>query len=522
MRKWVPLGAVALGTLMLLIDVTIVNVAIPQMATDLDAGLADLQWVVNAYALALGAVLLGAGGLADRLGHVKIYVYGLAVFAIASLVAGLGTNLQVVVGARAVQGIGGAAMLATSIALLNAAYTTGKDRGIAFGVWGATAGAAGAVGPVLGGVLTEWLSWRWVFFVNVPVTVLAIALSLRAFANAGGDRQRKLDVAGIATFTLAAAAVTYGLIEAGPRGWSDALVIGSFAVAVLALAGFVVAEMVVAQPILELRLLRNREFAGILLGSGLLNFAAFGYLLYTALWLQDDRGMSPISAGLAGAVALALAGFVVSGAIGRHLHDSNPRWIIGGGLVLIAIGAAAQGILTPDSSWVRLQAGLVIAGCGVGLATPILVSSAMSAVPVSRGGMAAGAVNTARQLGLVFGIAVLGTVFQNRAAHVLSDRGLGGDTGELARTIASGGGGQVVAQTPEAQRGALAEAVHAAFASGLNVTLHTAGLVGLVGAIVTVVLIRHRTHAEPENAATAAVENTPEPTGADLPTATRA
>ncbi|AHH15876.1 major facilitator superfamily transporter [Nocardia nova SH22a] len=514
MRKWVPLGAVALGTLMLLIDVTIVNVAIPEMSADLDADLADLQWVVNAYALALGAVLLGAGGLADRLGHVKIYLYGLGVFAIASLVAGLATNLPELVAARAVQGVGGAAMLATSIALLNKAYTSGKDRGIAFGVWGATAGAAGAIGPVLGGVLTEWLSWRWVFFVNVPLAVLAIALSLRTFGPERIDRERRLDIAGILTFTVAAAAVTYGLIEAGPRGWSDTRVLGSFAVAAIALIGFVVAESVVPQPILDLRLLRNREFAGILLGSALLNFAAFGYLFYTALWLQDDRGMSPISAGLAGAVALALAGFVVSGAIGRNLHDSNPRWIIGLGLLLIAAGAAAQGILTADSSWVRLQVGLVVAGCGVGLATPILVSSAMSAVPVARGGMAAGAVNTARQLGLVFGIALLGTVFQNRAAHVLSERGIGGDSGATARTIASGGGGQIVAHAPGAQHDAVADAVHTAFASGLNFALHTAGIAGLIGAVVCVVLIRRTPGTAPESAPRTASDQA----GSELPT----
>ncbi|MGC0365888.1 EmrB/QacA subfamily drug resistance transporter [Rhodococcus sp. 27YEA15] len=500
MRKWTPLVAVALGTLMLLIDVTIINVAIPHMGRSLGADLADLQWVVNAYALALGAVLLGAGGLADRVGHAKIYVCGLVVFALASLVCGIASDLSILVAARAVQGIGGAAMLATGIALLSSSYS-GKDRGIAFGVWGAVAGAAGGIGPVLGGFLTEEISWRWVFIINIPVSVIAIVLSYRVFRiNGTGDRSRRLDYPGTILFTVAAAAATFGLIEAGAKGWSSAEFVLSAGIAVLALAVFVVVELVVADPVFDLRLLRNGSFTGILVGSALLNFAAFSYLLYSGLWLQTDRGMSPVAAGLAGAAPLAIAGFVVSGAIGRHLHDSNPRWIIGGGLLLISIGAALQGILNADSSWTRLIAGLVVAGCGVGLATPTLVSAAMSSVPPTRGGMAAGAVNTARQLGLVFGIALLGTVFQARVSREFADAGIA-DANTAARAVAGGGGNELIGAVQSGARAEFASVVHSAFAAGLNITFYTAALVGIVGALVSIALIRASEHNENVNPA---------------------
>src|SRR3954447_17505809 len=219
MRKWLPLITVCLGTFMLLIDVTIVNVALPDMAKDLETSFGSLQWVVDAYALTLAALVLGTGSIADLVGHRRAYIAGLALFAASSLVCGLAGNDGVLVAARAVQGLGAAAMFATTFALLNSNYS-GRDRGVAYGMWGAVAGASAAIGPIAGGLLTEGISWRWIFFVNLPVSVLAIALCAVGLQDAHAPMRGRIDVVGIATFTAAAATLTYGLIHANEYGWA--------------------------------------------------------------------------------------------------------------------------------------------------------------------------------------------------------------------------------------------------------------------------------------------------------------
>ncbi len=422
MRKWMPLIAVCLGTFMLLVDVTIVTVALPDMAASLQTSFSALQWVVDIYALILAALLLGMGAVADLRGRRRLYIAGLAVFALASLASGLASSTGVLIAARGLQGIGGAAMYATTIALLSAAYR-GRDRGIAFGVWGAVSGAAAAAGPILGGLLTESLSWRWIFFVNLPVSVIAIGMSRRALSPDSAAGSRGLDLPGVLTFTVGAAAVTYGLIRATAHGWTAGLTLGLLALGVIALAGFAWVEHRSTAPLLDLALLRRPAFSGVLAAALLLNAAAFACLPYSSLWLQSVLGLSPVRAGLEGAAPLSLAAFVISALIGRFLHGPSPRWIIGGGLLLIGAGALVQARAGADAGGLVLLPGLIVAGAGVGLATPTLVSTAMSAVPQRSGGMAAGAVNTARQLGFTFGVAVLGSAFAARTQSVLTARG---------------------------------------------------------------------------------------------------
>ncbi|MBE7189248.1 MFS transporter, partial [Jatrophihabitans endophyticus] len=390
MRKWLPLVAVCLGSFMLLIDVTIVNVALPDMARDLSTSFSSLQWVVDAYALVLAALLMGIGGLADLAGHRRVFLVGLVVFALSSMACGLAPDAGLLIAARAVQGLGGAAMFATTFALLNTGYQ-GRDRGVAYGVWGAVSGAAAAIGPVLGGLLTQGLTWRWIFFVNLPISVAAIALTVAVFARDAVDRTRRVDVAGTLTFTAFAGALTYALIRAGDDGWGSSLVVVFFAVAAAGVIGFVLAERYGRHPMLDLALLRNRSFVGVLLAALAVNFAAFAALTYTSLWLQSVRELSPIEAGLS-AVPLSLAAFVVSAAVGRLLHGARPGPIIGGGMLLVGIGSLLDAVLIgAGSSWPALVPGYVVAGLGVGLAIPTMSSSAMAAVPHSRAGMAAGA-----------------------------------------------------------------------------------------------------------------------------------
>ena len=414
-NKWAPLAAICLGTAMLLVDVTIVTVALPDMVSELHASFSGLQWVIDAYALALAALVLAAGSLADRLGRRRIYLAGLVVFALASLACGLAPSSPVLIAARAVQGAGAAAMLAMTLALLSTTYG-GRDRGTAFGVWGAIAAAAAAAGPLLGGLLTQGLSWRWIFFVNLPIAAVTIALAALALHEPRDLRRGGrggLDLPGVTAFTFAAGAATAALVRVPTAGWGAASTLGLLAGAAVGLVVFVVIERHGSAPLFDLGLLRSGAFSGVLVAATLLSAAAFGPLVYTSLWLQSGLGLSPIAAGLVLA-PLALCALMVSLLTGRFLHGGAAPFAIGGGLLAIGVGDLLQIGLGPGSDWPSLIAGFVVTGIGVGLATPTLASAAMAAVPPARAGMAAGAINSARQLGLALGIGALGSVYDAR------------------------------------------------------------------------------------------------------------
>jgi EmrB/QacA subfamily drug resistance transporter len=489
MRKWTPLLAVCLGSFMLLVDVTIVNVALPKMAVDLRASFTSLQWVIDIYAIGLAALLLGTGALADRVGRRVIYVAGLALFAVSSLAAGLAPDTPVLIAARGIQGLGAAAMFATTIALINASYT-GRDRGLAFGAWGAVNGAAAAAGPILGGLLTQALSWRWIFFVNLPISVAAVAMSMRSLPRDRGTSGPRIDLAGVAAFTVAAGSLTYALTRAPVVGWTATATLGLLAAATVALIAFAVIQLRSSNPTIELGLLRRPAFSGVLLGSLLLAVAAFSYFPFMSLWFQSVRGMSPIGAGLA-MVPLSVAALVTSLLIGRVLHASSPRILIGGGLALIGVGALLEAHLHPSSDWSAVTLGLVVAGIGVGLASPTVASAALQAVPVDRGGMAAGAVNTMRQLGYALGIAALGAICQSQISDVLRAHHVTAPT-SLAVRLVGGQAQAVLAHAPGPARVHLDAAIHAAFASGLNSDLLVGGAIGIAAATLVVATVRGR------------------------------
>src|ERR1700712_4757466 len=284
-RKWLPLVAICTGTFMLLVDITIVNVALPDIASDLRTSFTELQWVVDIYALALAALVLGAGSLADLYGRRRLYLIGLVLFAVASLASGLAPSAALLIVARGVQGIGGAIMFATTIALINSSYE-GRDRGTAFGVWGAVVGAAAALGPILGGALTE-LSWRWIFFVNLPITVLAVVLTVHAVKEARQPNAPAPDVPGIALFTLGSGAVVFGLVRAASHGWASVASWGPIAGGLVVIVLWVAVDLRRPAPTLDVSLFRRRSFTGIMVGALLLNAAAFSASVYTSLWLQS-------------------------------------------------------------------------------------------------------------------------------------------------------------------------------------------------------------------------------------------
>ncbi|GAA1577784.1 MFS transporter [Actinomadura kijaniata] len=486
MGRWGPLAAICLGSFMLLVDVNIVTVAMPDMAGGLDASYGALQWVLDVYALVLAALLLGAGALADRLGRRRTYVAGLTVFAAASLACGLAPDATLLVTARAVQGAGAALMFATTVALVGSAYT-GRDRGVAFGVWGAVNGAAAGIGPVLGGLVAQTAGWRWIFLVNLPVSVAAVVLTRRVVAESRGPA-RPLDVTGTLLFAFTAGTVVLALTEAGRDGWTSPAATGAFALGGAGLAAFLLVEARNEHPVLDLRLFRDPAFTGVMVASLAMSGAAFASLMFTSLWLRSVQGLGAIEAGLA---ILPMSGlsFAASWLTGRLPHDVPARWTVGGGMLLVAAGTLAQSTLSAGSSWAALVPGFALTGIGVGLALPNVTAAAMAAVPPERGGMAAGAVSAFRQLGYALGIAVLSGVF-----HPALDRALTGRVPDAAATAQALTSGHAPAHP----------AVPGAFATALNTTTLTASAIALAAAATALLLIRRTpsgTERAPEPAA---------------------
>lgn len=477
MRKWLPLLAVSLSTFMLLVDLTIVSIAAPALAEELHSSFSALQWTVDVYVLVLAALLMAAGSLSDRLGHRRVFVAGLVVFALASLACGLAPNTGVLVAARGVQGLGAAAMYATNAALLAAAYA-GRDRSVAFGVWGAANGAAAAAGPILGGVLTEHVGWRSIFFVNLPVAVVAVALARIGVPGGRGSATGRLDVPGVAGFTLAATLAVYGLIRAGDAGWSDPGTVGVLAGAVVAAGAFLLLERHRADPMLDLRLFRRPAFAVLMFGAAALTASAFANLVFVSLWAQSVLGLGAMSAGLVLAPLAAVA-FVVAGAGGRLLHAVPPRHTIGWGLLLVAAGTALCTLAGPDSGWPALVPGLCVSGVGVGLCTPALASATLAVVPPQRAGMASGASNTFRQLGYALALPVLATVVTGQARHVLA--GSGGDG--AAERLTGGGYRELLGEAPAA-------VLRAAYVAGLDRIFLLSAALAAVGGVTVLLVLR--------------------------------
>ncbi|MEU6231903.1 MFS transporter [Kitasatospora sp. NPDC047058] len=480
MRKWWPLVAVSLGVFMLLTDVSIVIVALPDIGTGLGMDFTGLQWVLDGYALALAALMLGLGALADRHGRRRVYTAGLAVFALASLACGLAPNGPVLVAARVVQAAGGAAMFATAMALLNLAYQ-GRDRAVAFGVWGAVSGAAAATGPVAGGLLTEYLGWRSVFLVNLPVSVAAVALALRTLPESRDPAARRTDLPGAAAFTVATGALVLVLVRGGADGWTSTPVLALAALAGAALVAFLLVEARSPHPLLDLALFRRPSFTGVLVCGLVYSAAAFSYLPYTSLWLQAVLGQGPLAAGLT-LLPMSAVAFVVSAAAGRRLATLPAALPLAGGLAVIGAGGLLQATLDGSSGWPALLPGLALTGLGVGVVSPILASTAMASVPRERGGMAGGALNTFRQLGQALGIAVFGLVLHDGLRTSLAGHPAVPDPAAAARTLSTG---QLPAGTPEAL-------VRPAFATALDHTLLAASLTALAGAALVAVLLRPR------------------------------
>jgi EmrB/QacA subfamily drug resistance transporter len=408
-RKWWTLIAVCTGVFMLLLDITIVNVALPDIQRAFGASLSDLQWTIDAYALTLAAFLLTAGSLADLFGRRRLFATGLVVFTVGSLACGLADSSLFLVIARAGQGVGGAIMFATSLALIAQAFQ-GRERAVAFGLLGAITGVAVAVGPVLGGVLTSGVSWRWIFFVNVPIGVGALAATLTRVEESRSPSARRPDVAGFVTFSTGLAALTFGLIRSEPDGWGSTTVVASLLAAAALLVAFVIVERAQREPMLDLGLFRKPTFSGALIAALAVNGSLFSLLTYLILYFQQSLGLSASATGVR-FLPLTVAIFFASGMAGRASERVPARLLIAPGFVLVGAGLLLMRGVTVGSEWTHLLPGMIVAGFGAGLVNVPLAATAIGLVEPERAGMASGVNTTFRQVGTATGVAALGSIF---------------------------------------------------------------------------------------------------------------
>ena len=492
-RKWWTLVTVCIGTFMLLLDITIVNVALPRIQAGLHSSFTDLQWVIDAYALTLGALLLLSGSLADRLGRRRLFAGGLVVFSASSLVCGVAQSPLMLNLSRGLQGVGGAMMFATSLALLGQAYR-GRDRGVAFGVWGAVTGAAVSIGPVVGGALTQGISWRWIFLVNVPIGALALALTLTKVEESRAPQSGPLDIPGFVTFTASLGTLVFALIESGLKGWGSGVVVGCLIASVVLIVAFVVVERLNPAPMLDLSLFRRPAFDGASLVAFAVSASIFSMFPYLTLYLQDILGLSPLDAGLR---FLVLSGviLVVAAVAGRLTTVVPVRLLMGFGLLLTGVSLLLMRGLTVTSHWTHLLPAFLVGGVGVGLINPPLASTAIAVVPPHQAGMGSGINSTFRQVGIATGIAALGSIFTSeirthvaaglRAAHQ-------GGASALSAAISSGNTGQAIAHLPVGSRAAVAAVARASFIASLNDIFLIAAMVAFVGGVGALVLIRSR------------------------------
>src|SRR5487761_100354 len=484
-RRWWTLVAVCAATFMLLVDVTIVQVALPSIGRHFTASFTDLQWVIDAYAITLATLILSWGTISDRFGRKRVFLVGLGVFTASSLLCGFATSITMLIWSRALQGVGGAAMFATGLALIGQDFH-GLERAKAIAAWGATVGGAVAIGPLVGGALTSGFGWRWIFIVNAPIGVFAMWLSATRMVNQREPNATGLDALGLLTFSAMMFLLEFGLIRGNSLGWHSATILSLFAGAIVALSAFIAVELRQSRPMFDLSLFRKPGFIGVCFGTFAIGAGMFALLPYLTLYLQNDLGYSALAGGLRLLPATVLA-FLVPVAI-RGIAERLPAGLVfGGGLAITALGLAALLAVGATSSWVALIPGELLAGIGIGIANPSIARIGLGVVPPARSGMASGISNTFRIGGLATGVAALGAIFQQRISASLSPT-FGTSADAVGRLVSSAG--IRATMTAIHAKPATATALHVAFVSGLRVLLVIGVAVVGLGAIAAVALVR--------------------------------
>jgi EmrB/QacA subfamily drug resistance transporter len=408
-RKWWTLAAVAFGLFMIMLDNTVVNVALPSMQKALKIDRAELEWVVNAYALTFGVLLLTGGKLADMLGRRRIFIAGLVIFTASSLVCGLASSAGILIGARTVQGVGAALMNPATLSIITATFPP-RQRGTAIGIWAGVSAMALAIGPLVGGILTQKVNWSWIFYINVPIGVLGI-VAARLFIDESRDtsREQRLDLPGLLTSAIGLFALTYALISTNHHAWTSTLVLSLFAIAFVSLASFVFLELHQRIPMLDLRLFRNSTFAGANAVMLLVGLSMFGIFFFNSLFIQNILGYSAIQTG-ATFLPMTVLIILVAPWAGRFSDRIGPRWLMTAGMLLVTASLLLFAQLDAGSSFWAILPGLLTGGFGMALAMTPTTAAAMGSVPVDKAGVGSAVINSMRQVGGSLGIAVMGAV----------------------------------------------------------------------------------------------------------------
>jgi EmrB/QacA subfamily drug resistance transporter len=443
-----------------MLDNTIVNVALPSIQRDLEIGISELEWVFNGYALTFGVLMLTGGKLADLLGRRRIFIIGLVIFTLASLFCGMATSAGWLIGARVVQGVGSALMNPATLSIITATFPP-RQRGMAIGIWAGVAAMALAIGPLVGGLITEHIGWNWIFFINVPVGILAIVVT-RLVVSESRDTSavQRLDFPGLLASGIGLFALTFALIEANSYGWTDPVIVGLFVTSVVALGVFVLLELRQRLPMLDLSLFRNGTFAGSNAVMLLVGLAMFGVFFYNSLFVQNVMGYSAVQTG---AIFLPMTGLIIliAPAAGKFSDRVGSRWLMGVGMVLLSVSLFTFSRLDAGSDFWNLLPGLLVGGVGMGLVMTPTTAAAMGSVPIDKAGVGSAVLNSMRQVGGSLGIAVMGAIV---ASQVNAPPG-----------------------TPQAAQG---------FISGFQHALVVASLIALAGAFLAVATVRKYRHAE--------------------------
>lgn len=494
-RKWWTLLAVSIATFMLLLDITVVNTALPSIRDDLDASFADLQWVVDSYVLTLAAVVLVGGSLADRIGRKPMFIAGLGIFSVASLAIALSPNVELLIAGRALQGVGGAIMFALSLALVAQEFRAGRERATAMGVYGATIGVAVAIGPLVGGALTDSLGWESVFYVNLPIGLAAIAMTLLKVRDSRDPNAADIDWPGVLTFSTALFMAVLALVRGNGDGWGSAHIVGLLVGAAVLMVAFVVIELRSKDPMLPLELFRNRAFTGVQIAAFAISASLFALFLYLTLYLQGYLGNSPLDAGLK-YLPITLASFFVAAAAGSMVTRVPARVLLSVGLALVGVGILLVGGREAGDAWTALLPGFAVAGAGTGLVNVVIADVAISVVPKERSGMASGINDTFRQVGVAVGIAVWGALFVGRGSDKVeaATAGTPAATGErprqLVEAVSGGNLEQALASVPAGSRDMVREAARDGFLAGFNEIMLIGGGVAILGAVAAALLVR--------------------------------
>jgi len=418
-KSKLTLLTVALATFMTYLDNNIVNVAMPAIQKDLHLTISGLEWVVSSYILVFASLLLAGGRLADVFGRKKLFLIGLGIFTVASLAAGLAGNATALVISRSVQGLGAALVTPTTLAIISATFTNARQRATAVGIWSGVGALALAVGPLLGGVLSQHATWEWIFILNVPIGALTFVMGVRVITESRRDSgPRRLDVSGLGTSALALLALTYGLIEGQSRGWTSPLIVACFVVAVVLGAAFLWIERRNAQPMIAMSLFSERVFSGGLIALMMWGFGLFGIYFFTSLYLQNVLGFSPTKAGLAflPMALLMAAGAVVSEQLSRRLGAHR---VVAFAMLLMAGGIAWVSLLSADTSFLGLMPSFAVIGIGGGLTVP-LTASVLDAMPREEAGVASGIFNASREISGLLGVTVIGAILATRQSGLVA------------------------------------------------------------------------------------------------------